>query len=317
MPQWAGSCWYYLRYLDPRNPTALVSPEAEKYWGMPDLYVGGAEHAVLHLLYARFWHRFLHDIGVVSAPEPFPHLFHQGMLLGEDGQKMSKSRGNVVNPDDFIAQYGADVLRVYLMFLGPVEDSKPWNSAGVEGAVRFLRRVWREFLDAEGRPAAKLDAGGEDDAETARVVHESIQKITDDYETLRFNTIVSQLMILLNHLSAQPRYSLATARGYVQLLAPLAPHLAEELWERLGGAPSVADHAWPQADPAKLQRDIVKIVIQVNGKLRGDVEVPVTADAAHVAALARAHERVAPHLAGKTLVREIYVPGKILNLVVQ
>jgi leucyl-tRNA synthetase len=317
MPQWAGSCWYYLRYLDPRDTHALLNPEREAYWGMPDLYIGGAEHAVLHLLYARFWHQFLHDIGVTKAPEPFPRLFHQGMLLGEDGQKMSKSRGNVINPDDFITLHGADALRVFLMFLGPVEDTKPWNSSGVEGAARFLRRVWREFLDAEGRPAAKLDPAGDDDLETSRLLHECIKKITADYESLSFNTVVSQFMILLNHLSAQPRYTLATARIYVQLLAPIAPHIAEELWERLGGTPSVADHPWPKFDPVKLQRDVIKIVVQVNGKLRGEIEVPVTATAADVAAVARAHERVAAHLTGKTLVKEIYVPGKILNLVVR
>jgi len=317
MPQWAGSCWYYLRYLNPQDEKHLVDPAREAYWGMPDIYVGGAEHAVLHLLYARFWHEFLHDLGVVRAPEPFPKLFHQGMLLGEDGQKMSKSRGNVVNPDDFIAEHGADVLRIFLMFLGPVEAEKPWNSSSVEGTVRFLRRVWREFVDAEGKPAAKLATEGEDDAGTARAVHEAIKKITHDYETLNFNTAVSQLMILLNHLSAQPRYTLATARIFTQLLAPLAPHLAEELWEKLGGTPSVANHPWPQFDPAKLVRDVVKVVIQVNGKLRGDLEVPVTATAAEVTALAKAHERVIPHLAGKSLVKEIYVPGKILNLVVK
>ena len=317
MPQWAGSCWYYLRYLDPRDTHHLLNPEREAYWGMPDLYIGGAEHAVLHLLYARFWHQFLYDLGVTKAPEPFPRLFHQGMLLGEDGQKMSKSRGNVINPDDFVTSHGADVLRVYLMFLGPVEDVKPWNSAGVEGAARFLRRVWREFIDAEGRPAAKLDPAGANDPGTDRLLHECIKKITHDYENLRFNTVVSQFMILLNHLSAQPRYPLATARIYAQLLAPIAPHLAEELWERLGGSPSVADHPWPQFDAAKLVRDVAKIVIQVNGKLRGDIEVPVTATAADVAALAKSHERVAPHIAGKTLVKEIYVPGKILNLVVK
>jgi leucyl-tRNA synthetase len=239
------------------------------------------------------------------------------MLLGEDGQKMSKSRGNVVNPDDFIAEYGADVLRVYLMFLGPVEAEKPWNSSGVEGSVRFLKRAWREFVSADGAPAAKLARDGADDADTARLVHESIKKITHDYETLSFNTAVSQLMILLNHLSAQPGYTLATARIFAQLLAPLAPHLAEELWEKLGGAPSVAEQPWPQFDPAKLARDVVKIVIQVNGKLRGDIEVPVTASAADIIALAKAHERVASHLAGKTIVKEIYVPGKILNLVVR
>jgi leucyl-tRNA synthetase len=317
MPQWAGSCWYYLRYLDPQDDKMLLDPAREAYWGMPDLYIGGAEHAVLHLLYARFWHQVLHDIGAVRAPEPFPKLFHQGMLLGEDGQKMSKSRGNVVNPDDFVKEHGADVLRVYLMFLGPVEAEKPWNNSGVEGAVRFLRRVWRELVDAEGRPATKLTAEDADDAETARILHESIKKVTHDYENLRFNTAVSQLMILLNHLSAQPGYALATARIYVQLLAPLAPHLAEELWEKLGGKPSVAEQPWPRFDPAKLARDAMKIVVQVNGKLRGDVEAPVAATAAEVAALAKAHERVAPHLAGKTVVKEIYVPGKILNLVVK
>jgi leucyl-tRNA synthetase len=317
MPQWAGSCWYYLRYLDPRDAQALLDPAREAYWGMPDLYIGGAEHAVLHLLYARFWHLFLHDLGVVRAPEPFPRLFHQGMLLGEDNQKMSKSRGNVVNPDDFVAKHGADVLRVFLMFLGPVEDSKPWNNAGVEGAVRFLRRVWREFLDPTGAPAAKLAPDGEDDPETARILHESIKKISEDYENLRFNTVVSQLMIFLNHLSAQPRYTLATARIYAQLLGPIAPHLAEELWERLGGRPSVAEQPWPRFDPAKIARDVVKVVVQVNGKLRGDVAVPVTATAADVVALAKANDRVAAHLAGKTVVKEIYVPGKILNLVVK
>jgi leucyl-tRNA synthetase len=317
MPQWAGSCWYYLRYLDPHDDKMLLDPAREAYWGMPDLYVGGAEHAVLHLLYARFWHQVLHDIGVVKAPEPFPKLFHQGMLLGEDGQKMSKSRGNVVNPDDFVAVHGADVLRVYLMFLGPLDAEKPWNSSGVEGAVRFLRRVWREFVNAEGQPAAKLTPDGVDDVDTARLLHESIKKISHDYETLHFNTIVSQLMILLNHLSAQPSYTLATARIYTQLLAPLAPHLAEELWEKLGGTPSVAEQPWPQFDPAKLVRDTVKVVIQVNGKLRGDIEVPVTATAPEVLALAKAQERVVPHLAGKTIVKEIYVPGKIVNLVVK
>jgi len=317
MPQWAGSCWYYLRYLDPQDDKMLLDPAREAYWGMPDLYVGGAEHAVLHLLYARFWHQVLHDIGVVKAPEPFPKLFHQGMLLGEDGQKMSKSRGNVVNPDDFVAQYGADVLRVYLMFLGPLDAEKPWNSAGVEGAVRFLKRVWREFVNTEGQPAAKLSREGADDADTARLLHESIKKISHDYETLHFNTIVSQLMILLNHLSTQPSYTLATARIYTQLLAPLAPHLAEELWEKLGGAPSVAEQPWPQFDAAKIVRDTVKVVIQVNGKLRGDIEVPVAATAPEVLALAKAHERVMPHLAGKTIVKEIYVPGKIVNLVVK
>jgi leucyl-tRNA synthetase len=317
MPQWAGSCWYYLRYLDPRDDKQMLDPAREAYWGMPDIYIGGAEHAVLHLLYARFWHLVLHDIGAVRAPEPFPKLFHQGMLLGEDGQKMSKSRGNVVNPDDFIAQYGADVLRVYLMFLGPVEDTKPWNSAGVEGVVRFLRRVWREFIDADGQPAAKLRRDGEDDADTARALHEAIKKITGDYEGLHFNTVVSQLMILLNHLSAQPHYTLATARIYAQLLAPIAPHLAEELWEKFGGAPSIAEHPWPQYDAAKAARDVAKIVIQVNGKLRGDIEVSVKMPPPEILALAKAHERVAPHLAGKTVVKEIYVPGKLVNIVVK
>ncbi len=316
MPQWAGSCWYYLRYLDPKNPAALIDPKIEQYWGTPDFYIGGAEHAVLHLLYARFWHRFLHDIKVVSKPEPFQKLFHQGIILGEDGQKMSKSRGNVVNPDEIISKYGCDTLRMFLMFLGPLEDMKPWNAKGIEGISRFLRKVWREIIDPSGAIAPKV-VDAPETPETERALHETIKKVTEDFEALRFNTAISQLMIFVNHLGKVDRFSRATAKALVQLVAPMAPHIGEELWSRLGEKPSITDAPWPRFDPAKLVAETVKVVFQVNGKLRGEAMLPVGASQTDALAAARDHERVKPFLEGKTVVKEIYVPGKILNIVVK
>ena len=316
MPQWAGSCWYYLRYCDPQNPERPVSPEKESYWGGPDLYIGGAEHAVLHLLYARFWHHFLHDIGVVTTKEPFPRLFHQGLILGEDGEKMSKSRGNVVNPDDVIEEYGADALRLYLLFLGPLEDAKPWSPKGIDGPFRFLRRSWRLLLDKEGRPSPAIQEDGEEHPDTLRILHETIRKVTQDVERLRFNTAISQMMILLNHLQGVERMTMTTARTFVQLIAPFAPHFGEELWERLGETPSVCNAPWPIHDEKYLVVDEVQIGILVNGKPRGELRVSPDADQESVLALAHQQERVAAHLDGKTIRKVVYVPGKILNLVV-
>jgi leucyl-tRNA synthetase len=317
MPQWAGSCWYYLRYIDPKNTESLIDPKKERYWGMPDLYVGGAEHAVLHLLYARFWHRFLFDEGVLNAPEPFTKLFHQGIILGEDGEKMSKSRGNVVNPDDIIKDYGADTLRLYLMFLGPLEAKKPWNTQGIEGMIRFLRKLWREVLAEDGSVAERVDDAPES-PETLRVLHETIKKVTADYEALSFNTAISQLMICLNAISKAGRMNRATAKTFVQLLAPLAPHLCEELWERLGGAAGgVSAAMWPQCDESLLVDDTVKIIVQVNGKLRGELIVPKDTAKDAILAQAKGLERVAAQMEGLTVVKEIYVPGKIVNLVVK
>jgi leucyl-tRNA synthetase len=316
MPQWAGSCWYYLRYLDPGNPRAIADRKLLEYWGVPDLYVGGAEHAVLHLLYARFWHMFLHDIGVVPEPEPFRKLFHQGIILGEDGEKMSKSRGNVVNPDAVIGEYGTDSLRLYLMFLGPLEAMKPWNPRGIEGVFRFLNKVWREYVGEDGRPNPKISATAADTPEIERLRHETIRKVGDDIEALRFNTAISQMMIFVNGLQKAPAVSRGTALDFLQLLAPFAPHVAEELWDRLGGQSSISSGPWPAYDAAKLVTQQIKLVFQVNGKVRGDQLVAVGLSEAEAVELARNHPRVKSYLDGKTVKKIIFVPGRILNLVV-
>jgi leucyl-tRNA synthetase len=309
MPQWAGSCWYHLRYLDPNNTDRLVDSEKEAYWGGPDFYIGGAEHAVLHLLYARFWHRFLHDEGVLAHPEPYKKLFHQGLILGEDGNKMSKSVGNVVSPDVVIDAYGADSLRLFEMFLGPLEAVKPWSEKGIEGVHRFLRKVHRECL-REG----KHQNGEETDKETLRLLHETILKVTEAIEDMRFNVGISQMMILINHLQKSESYARETAKSLLQLLAPFAPHLAEELWERLGGKPSVANHPWPEARKELLVSEEITIVFQVNGKLRGQAQFPKDIDKESVISAAKADPKVQSFLEGKEIVKEIYVPGKLVNL---
>ncbi|MCC5833226.1 MAG: leucine--tRNA ligase [Opitutales bacterium] len=316
MPQWAGSCWYYLRYLDPKNPEQLLSDSARDYWGSPDFYLGGNEHAVLHLLYARFWHRFLYDEGVLKEPEPFRKLFHQGIVLAENGEKMSKSRGNVVNPDDYIKSHGADSLRTFLMFMGPLEESKPWNTQGIEGVSRFLKKVWREVAGRDGGLSSKLKKDGKESAETLKILHQSIRKVTDDFENIRFNTAISQLMILVNHLSRCDSIHIDTARALVRMVAPLAPHMAEELWERLGEQPSVCDAGWPEFDGSLLVEDQVQIGFLVNGKPRGEGVVAKDASQEDVLAIAQANEKVQAHIDGKTIRKVIYVPGKILNLVV-
>jgi leucyl-tRNA synthetase len=352
MPQWAGSCWYYLRFIDPTNPTRLVDPELEKYWQPVDLYVGGGEHAVLHLLYARFWHKVLYDAGFVSTPEPFQKLVHQGMILGEleftvNGErvaeeqvekqgdkfvlrerpdvvvearahKMSKSRGNVVNPDEILAQYGADAFRLYEMFLGPLEQVKPWNTRGVEGTHRFLNRVWRLVAgaDADDGGNAPALADTAPTREQQRAVHQTIAKVTDDIEAMRFNTGVAALMELTNAAYKWPQMPRAAAETLVLLLSPLAPHLAEELWQRLGHNESLAYHAWPVADPALLKADVLEIPVQVNGKVRGKISVPAEAQETEVIAIAKADQNVGKHLAGQSVKRAIYVRGRIVNFVV-
>jgi len=315
MPQWAGSCWYYLRYIDPKNTEALIDPEKEKYWGTPDLYIGGAEHAVLHLLYARFWHQVLFDLGVVSDPEPFKKLFHQGIILGEDGEKMSKSRGNVVNPETIIADYGADALRLYLMFLGPLEAMKPWNTKGIEGIARFLRKVWRLVIDENGEVSAKIGVADKLDSETDRTLHATIKKVTEDYETLGFNTAISQMMICINQLAKCESLTRESVESFLKLLAPLAPHQAEELWERLGHSGSIVEAGWPKCDESKLVEDTIKIIFQVNGKYRGDAQLPADVSKDDAIAAAKSNEKVSSHIEGKSIKREIYVPGKIVNIV--
>ncbi|MCA9541285.1 MAG: leucine--tRNA ligase, partial [Myxococcales bacterium] len=314
MPQWAGSCWYYLRYLDPKNDKAPWSKAREKYWMPVDLYVGGAEHAVLHLLYSRFWHKVLFDLGHVSTPEPFTRLVNQGMILGEDGQKMSKSRGNVINPDDVIERFGADAMRLFEMFMGPLEAVKPWSTAGVEGVRRFLDRVWRLVVD-EDTDVCLADSTRLTEPQR-RALHKTIGKVTDDVEGLRFNTAIAAMMELVNLLTKEQVRGREGLEPLVRLLAPFAPHLGEELWQRLGRTDTISYEPWPTYDPDKARDPSVVYAVQVNGKTRGQVELPADATQATVLDAARQVENVVRHLADKTIRREIFVPGRMVNFVV-
>ncbi|GAB5519495.1 MAG: leucine--tRNA ligase [Rhodothermales bacterium] len=315
MPQWAGSCWYYLRYIDPHNDEHLVDPEKEKYWMPVDLYVGGAEHAVLHLLYARFWHKVLFDAGVIATPEPFQKLVHQGMILGEDSQKMSKSRGNVVNPDDVIAEFGADAFRLYEMFMGPLMQVKPWNTRDVSGVARFLNRVWRLLLneDASGPHNRVQDVAP--NKEQLRTLHQTIKKVGDDIESLSFNTAISAMMEFTNAANKWEAVPLSVAVPFVQLLSPFAPHIAEELWEKLGQTEPLTYAAWPEVVEDYLKEDQVEMAVQVNGKVRATITIAPDARKDEVLTLAKAQENVQRFTEGKTIRKEIYVPGRIINIV--
>ncbi len=315
MPQWAGSCWYYLRFIDPKNRSRLVDQAKERYWMPVDLYIGGSEHAVLHLLYSRFWHKVLHDIGVVSTPEPFKKLVHQGTVLGEDNQKMSKSRGNVVNPDDMMDQFGADAVRLYEMFMGPLEAAKPWSSRGVEGITRFLDRVWRLAMDEEGH-LSKAVTGIEPASDQQRILHQTIKKVTEDIEELRFNTAIAQMMVFTNEMTKLEQRPRALLEPFLLLLAPFAPHLAEELWERLGKQSSVSQQPWPAYDPALVVSERLEIPLQVNGKLRSKIEVAADASEAEIVALAQQDHKLVEWLQGKPPRKVIYVPKKLVNFVV-
>ncbi|GAI15707.1 unnamed protein product, partial [marine sediment metagenome] len=271
MPQWAGSCWYYLRYLDPHNEQQGWNPEKEKYWmanGGVDLYIGGAEHAVLHLLYSRFWHKLLYDLGYVSTKEPFKKLVNQGMILGEDGQKMSKSRGNVVNPDKVIVDYGADSMRLYEMFMGPLEAIKPWNMQGVEGVYRFLQKVWRAIIDKETGELDEMIQEAKADEATLRLLHQTIKKVGYDIETFGFNTAISAMMIFVNHLGKQTVRPKAVVEKFVLILAPFAPHIAEELWGRLGHTDSLVYEPWPEYDKELIKEKEIELAVQLNGKIK-------------------------------------------------
>jgi leucyl-tRNA synthetase len=317
MPQWAGSCWYYLRYLDTLNNKEIVSADVLKYWGNPDFYIGGAEHAVLHLLYARFWHRFLYDIKVLPTPEPFQKLFHQGLILGEDGEKMSKSRGNVVNPDIIVKEHGADALRMYLMFLGPLEASKPWNTDGIAGITRFLRRLWRLAVDeTTGKVSSKINDTAAEPEELVRELHKTIQKVTKDVETLQFNTAISQMMILMNAAEKSATIKRSTVEDFARLAAPFAPHVCEEIWQRLGHSESISNAGWPELDESKLVETTAEVVFQVNGKVRSSAKVDKGISKDALLALAKADPAVQKYLDGKPIVKEIIVPGKLVNIVV-
>lgn len=314
MPQWAGSCWYYLRFIDPKNDKQLCSPEKQKEWLPVDLYIGGAEHAVLHLLYARFWHKVLYDIGVVDTKEPFHKLVNQGMILGNNNEKMSKSRGNVINPDDIVNEFGADTLRMYEMFMGPLEATKPWNTNGVEGTYRFLSRVWRLFVNEDGSLSAKICNSDTSDA-FKRTWHRSIKKITEDYEALRFNTVISQLMIFVNEAYKTDVLPVAAMEQFVQLISPIAPHIAEELWEKLGRKDSLSFASFPTFEEAWTIDQEVEIVVQVNGKIADRVSIAADMDVAEMESLAKGLEKVQELIAGKTIRKVIAVKGKLVNIV--
>jgi len=356
MPQWAGSCWYYLRFCDRKNDQHLCDPDVERYWMGPtdenpsggvDLYVGGAEHAVLHLLYARFWHKVLFDLGVVSTDEPFGKLFNQGMIrsfayrdprgvyigpedvdltgeaprhaktgdvLTESVEKMSKSLKNVVNPDEVIAQYGADTFRLYEMFMGPLEASKPWNTRDVPGVFRFLQRVWRMIVGDDA--AASILTDGAADPAVERAVHQLVKKVGDDVVAMKFNTAIAAMMAFVNTATKAGQLTGDQAERFILVLAPFAPHIAEELWQHLGHKASLAREAWPTYDEAQLAEDTIELPVQVNGKVRDRVTVPADADDEAILAAAAAAAKVVPAIAGKTVVKRIVVPGRLVNLVV-
>jgi leucyl-tRNA synthetase len=310
MPQWAGSCWYYFRFLDTKNSEQAFSEKADSDWMPVDLYVGGAEHAVLHLLYARFWHQVLFDLGYSKHPEPFQKLVHQGMILGMDGEKMSKSRGNVVNPDDIVTAQGSDALRLYEMFMGPLEAVKPWQTSQVAGVVRFQNKVYSIVTTAAAEKVTEMDD------ETARILHKTMKKVTDDINNMAFNTAISAMMVLTNHLQTlKDKVPFEAAEKLALMVSPFAPHLGEECWSLLGHKETLAYHPWVDYDEALCVDDTVNMGVQVNGKARGSITIAVDADQETAMAAAKAVERVMSQLEGKEIKKIIYVPGRILNIV--
>lgn len=319
MPQWAGSCWYFLRFLDPDNKDEFCSKEAEKFWMPVDLYIGGMEHAVLHLIYARFWYKVLYDLGYVSYDEPFSKLFNQGMILGEDGVKMSKSRGNVINPDDVIKEFGTDSMRLFEMFMGPLEATKPWSTKGIEGLNRFLKRIWRLVIDEEtGAVSSKITDDCNDEA-ILKLMSRTIKKVTDDIEDgdMKFNTSISYMMIFINELYKKERISKEVIEKFLLILSPFAPHIAEELWSRLGNKPSIQNVPWPEYDPELVKEDKVTIVFQVNGKVRSKLEMNAGTSEKEIEDAALDDEKVKKHILGKQIIRIITVKDKMVNVVVK
>ncbi|MFJ7367101.1 leucine--tRNA ligase [Peribacillus frigoritolerans] len=314
MPQWAGSSWYFLRYIDPDNKEALADPEKLKEWMPVDIYIGGAEHAVLHLLYARFWHKFLYDIGVVPTKEPFQNLFNQGMILGENNEKMSKSKGNVVNPDDIVESHGADTLRMYEMFMGPLDASIAWSTNGLDGSRRFLDRIWRLLVNDDGTITDKMTET-DDTGKLEKVYHQTVKKVTENYEELKFNTAISQLMVFINDAYKADSLPKVYIEGFVKLLAPVAPHIAEELWSKLGHSESITYGTWPAFDEAKLVDNEVEIVIQINGKVKAKLMVPTDTTREKLEEIAMGDDSIKEQIDGKTIRKVIAVPGKLVNIV--
>ena len=313
MPQWAGSCWYYLRYIDPHNENMIADQEKLKHWLPVDLYIGGVEHAVLHLLYARFWHKVLYDLGVVPTKEPFQRLYNQGMILGEGNEKMSKSKGNVINPDDIVQSHGADTLRLYEMFMGPLDAAIAWSEKGLDGSRRFLDRVWRLLINEDGTLTDKVV--DDNDESLDKSYHQTVKKVTEDFDTLSFNTAISQLMVFINDCYKADQLYRPYMEGFVKMLAPIAPHIGEELWSRLGHTETITYEPWPSYDESLLVDDEIEIVVQVNGKVRAKAKVPKDISKEDMQEIALANEHVKASLEGKDVKKVIAVPQKLVNIV--
>lgn len=313
MPQWAGSCWYYLRYIDPHNEKMIADPEKLKHWLPVDLYIGGVEHAVLHLLYARFWHKVLYDLGVVPTKEPFQKLYNQGMILGEGNEKMSKSKGNVINPDDIVASHGADTLRLYEMFMGPLDAAIAWNEKGLDGSRRFLDRVWRLIITDENSINKKIVDSNNHSLD--KVYNQTVKKVTEDFDTLSFNTAISQLMVFINECYKTNEVYKPYIEGFVKMLSPIAPHIGEELWDRLGHENTITYQPWPTFDESLLVDDEVEIVVQVNGKVRAKINIPKDLSKEEMQDLALSNDNVKMSIEGKEVKKVIAVPQKLVNIV--
>ena len=317
MPQWAGSCWYFLRFTDPNNTNEAWSKERENYWMPVDLYIGGQEHAVLHLLYSRFWHHVLYDLDLVSTKEPFKKLYNQGMILGDDGTKMSKSRGNVINPEEIMDEYGSDSMRLYEMFMGPLNKSKPWSTKGLQGCYRFVNKLWSIIVDENGNLSSKIVDSDEEDKDTLFLHHQTIKKLGEDIENLHFNTAVSQLMIYCNHLQKCSTVSKKLIEDLVIILSPFVPHLSEEFWSLLGHSETITYQTWPQFDEGLIQLDKVTIAVQVNGKLRANINIAKDSDEKDVISEAMSLENIEKFTSEGNIVKTIYVPNRLLNFVVK
>ena len=319
MPQWAGSCWYYLRFIDPNNEKELCGLKKEKYWMPVDLYIGGSEHAVLHLLYARFWHKVLYDLGYVSEDEPFTILFNQGMILGEDGVKMSKSRGNVINPDDVVKEFGADSMRLFEMFMGPLDAAQPWSTEGIDGMNRFLNRVWRLVVEEESQTINRNIVNDKPDEKQNKLLHRTIKKVTNDIEDgdMKFNTSIAQLMIFINELYKYDKISKVVIEKFLLLLSPFAPHVSEELWERIGNKSSIQNNEWPSYNEEFAKADSVTIAFSVNGKVRSKREIDYDSDEKALEQAALDDEKIRKYILGKEIIKIIVVKNRMVNVVVK
>jgi leucyl-tRNA synthetase len=315
MPQWAGSCWYYLRFIDPHNKDAVWSKEKESYWMPVDLYIGGQEHAVLHLLYSRFWHHVLYDLDLVSTKEPFARLFNQGMIQGEDGSKMSKSRGNSINPDEIVETTGADSLRLFEMFMGPLDKAKPWSTTGLQGSHRFLKRIWRMF-DSENGGLKITDVDPAEDKKLYKLLHRTIMKVTIDIENLRFNTAISALMTLGNKMKSRMSVSRANAETFILMISPFVPHIAEEIWRRLGHTETIVFENWPEYNELLAKEDLTNIAVQVNGKLRGEFQIEIDIDVEIIEQMAKDLPEIQKWTDGKEILKVVVVPNRVVNIVI-